>query len=74
VTAEVEVQGDAIIKNRINGELVFEYSNPQYDPENPDAKKLIEDGNLKLNEGYIALQAETHPTEFRNIEILVLKN
>jgi len=74
VTAEVEVQGDAIIKNSINGELVFQCSDPQYDPEDADAQKLIKDGNLKLKEGFIALQAETHPTEFRKIEILELQN
>jgi hypothetical protein len=73
VTAEVVVNGGTVIKNSINGELVFELSNPQYDPEHPDAMKLIKNENLNLNEGYISLQAETHPTEFRKIEILNLK-
>jgi hypothetical protein len=72
VMAEVEVVGNTIIKNKINGEIVFEFTNPQYDEEDPDAKKLIKDGILLLHEGYIALQAETHPTEFRKIEILDL--
>ena len=31
-------------------------------------------GKLLLEEGYIALQAESHPCEFRNIELRVLKN
>jgi hypothetical protein len=72
VTVEVEVLGSTVIKHMVNGEIVFEYNNPQYDKEDPDAKKLIKDGNLVLDEGYIALQAETHPTEFRKIEILNL--
>ena len=73
VAVEVEVMGNTVIKNSINGEIVFELTNPQYDPEDPDAKNLIKNGNLILEEGYIALQAETHPTEFRNIEVFVLK-
>jgi len=43
------------------------------DPEDPDAQKLITGDNLLISEGYIALQAESHPAEFRNIEVLKLK-
>jgi hypothetical protein len=57
----------------VNGEIVLEYNNPQFDVEDSDAKKLIENGNIMLREGYIALQAESHPTEFRKIEILNLR-
>ena len=69
VTAEVEVRGNGSIKHFINGELVLEYEKPQLDQNDPDAKKLIKYGNIMLNEGTISLQAESHPTEFRNIEI-----
>jgi len=72
VTAEVEVQGSTVIRHIINGEKVLEYNDPQFDEEEPDAKKLIKDAHKLLSEGYIALQAESHPTEFRNIEILIL--
>lgn len=72
VKAEVEVQGSAVIRHIINGENVLEYNNPQFDEEDPDAKMLIKDGQKLLGEGYIALQAESHPTEFRHIEILNL--
>jgi hypothetical protein len=34
--------------------------------------KLQLDDGTPLSKGYIALQAESHPTEFRKIEILVL--
>ena len=74
VTVEVEVLGNTAIKHRVNGEIVMEYNNPQYDVEDPLAKKLIKDNNKVIDEGYIALQAESHPTEFRKIEILDLKN
>jgi len=72
VTVEVEVLGNTVIKHMINGEVVLEYNNPQFDEEDPDAQKLIKDDNKMLDEGYIALQAESHPTEFRKIEILNL--
>jgi len=70
VTMEVEVHGDSVIKHIINGEVVSEYEKPQLDETDPDAQNLIVNGNKMLNEGYIALQAETHPVEFRKIEIL----
>ena len=70
VTVEVEVLGGETIRHFVNGELVFEYASPQLDPNDKDAKKLIKDGNLALERGYIALQAESHPTEFRKIEIM----
>jgi hypothetical protein len=34
---------------------------------------LIKDGKVLLEEGYIALQAESHPCEFRKVEVKVLK-
>jgi hypothetical protein len=69
VTAEVEAHGNNRIIHRINGETVLEYERPQLDPGDGDAKKLIQDGNLMLHGGYLALQAESHPIEFRKVEI-----
>ena len=73
VKAEVEVHGNGVIKHIINGEIVLEYEKSQLDENDTDAQKLIKDGNLMLHEGYISLQAESHPCEFRNIEILILE-
>ncbi|MFB3787665.1 MAG: DUF1080 domain-containing protein [bacterium] len=72
VTAEVEVHGGAIIKHKINGEVVLEYEQPQLDEKDPDGKSLIKNGNKLLEEGYISLQSESHPVDFRKVEILVL--
>ena len=72
VTVEVEVLGSKVIKHMVNGELVMEYNNPQLDGEDPVAQTMMMDGVKLLSEGYIALQAESHPTEFRKIEILDL--
>src|SRR4051812_43244222 len=72
VTAEVEVHGNGTIKHIINGETVLEYEKPQLDDTDSDARKLIEGGDVKLGGGYIALQAESHPIEFRKVELLPL--
>jgi hypothetical protein len=72
VTIEVEVLGNASIKHRINGELVLEYEQPQLDEGDGDAKKLIVDGKTAIESGYISLQAESHPVEFRKVDIKTL--
>jgi hypothetical protein len=73
VTMEVEVHGNSIIKHIVNGQIVLEYERPQLDENDRDARKLINNGDKMLYEGYIALQAESHPVEFRNIEIHLLE-
>lgn len=73
VTMEIEVHGDSIIKHIVNGQVVLEYESPQLDEKDPDAKKLIVDDNKILHEGSISLQAESHPVEFRKVEILPLE-
>jgi hypothetical protein len=71
-TMEVEVHGSTSIKHIVNGEVVSAYEKPQLDPTDPDAKSLITGSGLLLKDGYIALQAETHSTEFRKVELMVL--
>ncbi len=73
VTVEVEVRGNEFIQHFINGKAVFEYEKPQLDPEDEYAQKLIKEGELMLSGGTISLQSESHPVEFRNIEILNLE-
>jgi hypothetical protein len=74
VTAEVEVHGDGVIKHFINGDLVIEYEKAQLDDRDKDAKALIKDGKKLITEGTISLQAESHPVEFRKVEIMELKD
>ena len=69
VTAEFEVDGDGRIRHFIDGELVLEYEQAQYDPRDSDAKKLIKDGPLVIDRGWIALQGESHPIDFREVSI-----
>lgn len=74
VRAEVLVLGDSLIRHFVNDEQVLEYTQPQvgggnvgnFDPaQKPDGKLL--------SEGSISLQSESHPVEFRKVELLDLK-
>ena len=73
VRVEVEVRGGEHITHKVEGQTVLEYDKPTigggevnaFDP----AVKV--DGTL-VTEGYIAIQGESHPTEFRKIELLNL--
>ena len=74
VTAEAEVHGGKLVKHLINGKVVFEYTDTKLDPADNDAKPLIEaTGSDALTEGYISLQSESHPYEFRKIEVMELE-
>jgi hypothetical protein len=72
ITVEVEVHGNGIIKHIVNGETVIEYEQPQLDDTDADARKLIKNGDKMIHQGTISLQAESHPVEFRKVEILPL--
>jgi hypothetical protein len=72
VTLEIEVRGNDLVKHIIKDKTVMQYTHPQLDPKDANAKKLIKDGKLMLEEGYIALQAESHPVEFRKVQIKIL--
>jgi hypothetical protein len=75
VTAEVEVHGSEVIRHFVNGEKVFEYNLPQLDERDGSYKKLLPaDGNKILSRGSISLQSESHPIDFRKIEIKILKD
>ena len=69
VSVELVVLGDSIIHHLVGGDTVLTYSHPQIGGA-PEGYPLIE-GTL-LSGGYIALQAESHPFEFRKVELLDL--
>ena len=74
VKGEIIVLGDSLITHIINGDTVLQYSKPQIgggvvENYNPAIKQ---DGKL-LKEGFIALQSEGQPVDFRNIQILDLE-
>lgn len=74
VTVEIEARGSKTIIHRVDGEAVLSYDKPQYDPKDDDAKKLIEanGGKLLIEGGTLSLQSESHPVDFRKVEISVL--
>jgi hypothetical protein len=72
VTVEIEVRGHEVFRHKIDGEVVLEYSQPQLDDRDDTAVPLIKDGNVLIDGGYISLQSESHPVEFRKVELLKL--
>ncbi|HKS04673.1 MAG TPA: DUF1080 domain-containing protein [Gemmatimonadaceae bacterium] len=74
VRAEAIVRGDSAMTFVINGDTVLRLTKPQIgggtvNGFDPAAKK---DGTA-LSAGYIALQSEGHPIEFRKVEIRMIK-
>lgn len=73
VSVEVEVQGDSIIRHMVDGKTVMEYSKPQLDESDASFVKLLPaDKNKMLCKGTISLQGESHPVDFRKVELLNL--
>ena len=70
VSVELVVLGDERVYHIVEGDTVLTYTKPQIGGELPEGFPLI-DGTL-LESGYIALQAESHPFEFRKVELLDL--
>lgn len=74
VSAEFLVLADSVIHHIVEGDTVLTYYQPQMgggnvSNHNPDVKK---DGQL-ISEGYISLQSESHPIEFRKVELFDLE-
>jgi hypothetical protein len=72
VTVEFEVHGGGVIKHIIEGQTVIEYEKAQLDPGDRDGKRAIEanGGSVQIEGGYISLQSESHPIQFRKVELL----
>lgn len=73
VTADFLVLGDSIIHHIVEGDTVLTYYKPQIgggnvSNHNPEVKK---DGQL-ISTGYISLQSESHPIDFKSVEIFDL--
>lgn len=73
VRVEVQVFGDSLIRHIVNGDTVLEYTKPQiggavvnhFDP-------AVKQDGKPLTAGYIALQSESHPIDFRKLALLNL--
>jgi hypothetical protein len=77
VRFETEVRGARLVRHKVDGETVFEYGDLRLAPAEfaglgADAAKLPSGTAAPLDRGWIALQSEGHPIEFRKIELLQL--
>lgn len=73
VTVEVEVRGSTI-RHFVEGKPVLVYEDPQLDERDRDGGALMDAGKARmLWSGSISLQSESHPVEFRKVEILELQ-
>jgi hypothetical protein len=73
VNVDVVVKGDKIIHHIVEGDTVITYTDPQIGGGNLPEGYPLEEGTL-LDSGHIAVQAESHPTEFRKIALKDLSN
>ena len=86
VRGEAIVYGDSVIHHLIEGDTVLTYEKPIIGGnfvggslewkaggfDDAAAEAWTKKDNTPLKEGYISLQAESHPIDFRNIQILNL--
>lgn len=78
VTVEMVVLGDSLIQHLIDGKVVLEYRHPKIGETGEDIKRYLDADFQKkmgspLKEGYIALQAESAPVQFRKVALLNLE-
>jgi hypothetical protein len=70
VTLLAEVDGAAHVRQAVNGTLVVDYTDLKLDPADADARRLVPpDGDTRLDSGFLSLQSNGHPIEFRRIEM-----
>lgn len=75
VRAEFLVLGDSIVHHIIEGDTVLSYQKPQigggsvnvFDPN-------VKQNGKALTSGYISLQSESHPIEFRKVDLIDLES
>ena len=84
VNAEIEVYGDSVIRHIIETDTVLTYTKPTIGggfvggtynwtvAHISDSLQWISKAGTALKEGYIALQAESQPIDFKNIKLLIL--
>jgi hypothetical protein len=70
VTVEMIVHGDRALYHVVEGDTVMTFTKPHIGGDLPEGFPLAE--GTPLTSGHIALQAESHPIEFRKVELLDL--
>jgi hypothetical protein len=70
VVMEMTVLGDSIVHHVMDGDTIMTYTKLTVGGGGVEPKPSIPDG--PLSKGHIALQSESHPVEFRKVELLDL--
>lgn len=74
VTVEIEVRGNEVIRHKVGDSVVLEYNQPQLDPDDRYGQaRIAANGGVQLSGGTISLQSESHPIDFRKVELLPLE-
>lgn len=74
VRAEARVLGDSLIEHYVNDNKVLEYTKPQIGGGVvANADPYVKRDGTPLTSGHIALQSESHPVQFRTVEVLNLR-
>ena len=74
VRMQARVLGDSLVQHTVNGTTVLEYTQPQIGGgmvAEPDP--TVKQDGTPLTSGHIALQSESHPIQFRTVEVLNLR-
>ncbi|MEO8472010.1 MAG: DUF1080 domain-containing protein [Chryseolinea sp.] len=69
VTLEIEIK-EGKITHYVNNEEILKAENARYNPEHEFGKKFVTAGNPIIKEGFVSLQSNSHPIDFRKIEII----
>jgi len=71
VALEIESR-DGVFRHFVNGKEIIKFENPRYDPEHKLGKLFFDEADSMVKKGYISLQSNSHPIDFRKIEIMEL--
>lgn len=73
VTAQFIVLGDEAVHHLVGSDTVFSYFNPQIGGGNVSpVDPAVKIDGMRLKSGYIALQSESHPIDFRRVAVIDL--
>ena len=74
VRVEVLVHGDELVRHTVDGKTVLEYAKPQIGGGGVSSvDPAVKVDGTPMTGGYISLQAETAPIDFRKVELLNLE-
>lgn len=73
VNVEALVLGDSLIQHIVEGQVVMEYRKPTIGGGSVNGyDEAVKKDGTPVTEGYISIQAETHPIDFKSITLLNL--